>query len=116
MNNEYGNEEDLGDIDDFEEEIDQDIGGGDREILDNRILGIIDVFQNMNQRSQISQKQLKILQDLGNKNLSIEKRKELSGQHQSEADRKIMKKQHGSRDNLESKPVTVGPNGNFTFV
>ena len=70
----------------------------------------------MNQRSQISQKQLKILQDLGNKNLSIEKRKELSGQHQSEADRKRMKKLHGSRDNLESKPVTVGPNGNFTFV
>jgi hypothetical protein len=44
MNNDYGNEEDLGDIDDFEEEMDQDIGGGDREILDNRILGIINVF------------------------------------------------------------------------
>jgi hypothetical protein len=47
LNEEYGNEEDFGD--EYEEEnYDQDIEGKDREILDNRILGIIDVFKNMN--------------------------------------------------------------------
>jgi hypothetical protein len=53
LNDEYGNEEDF---EDFDEDAldDQDIGGGDREILDNRILGIIDVFQNINKQSQIS--------------------------------------------------------------
>jgi hypothetical protein len=39
LNNEYGAE--------YEEEYldDQDINGGDREILDDRILGIVNIFQ-----------------------------------------------------------------------
>lgn len=56
---------------------DQDIDDQDREVLNDRILGIINVFQQIvqsnNQQSSLSSKQIKVLQDLGQKRMSIEK-------------------------------------------
>lgn len=60
MEDEYGNEEE------FDEDLldDQDIDDQDREVLNDRILGLINVFSNIgnsNQYSQISSKQVKLL-------------------------------------------------------
>lgn len=71
MEDEYGNEEE------FDEDLldDQDIDDQDREVLNDRILGLINVFQQMGNNTQLSQiKHVKQLQDLGKKNLSIEKK------------------------------------------
>lgn len=56
---------------------DQDIDDQDREVLNDRILGIINVFQHIvhsnNKQSSLPSKQVKALQDLGKKKMSIEK-------------------------------------------
>jgi hypothetical protein len=47
LNNDYGNEDDLADFMEQEELLDeQDINDGDREVLNDRFLGIIDVFKH----------------------------------------------------------------------
>ena len=79
---EYGNEFDL------EEETkniqqEQDINEEDRQVLNDRILGIINAFQSILQQGKnknLISKNIKIMQDLAKKNLSIEKRYRLSDQ------------------------------------
>jgi len=81
---EFGNEIEINE-DEFEDEMegpedvldDQDIDDQDREVLNDRILGIINVFQHIvqsnNSQQQLSSKQVKALQELGQKKMSIEK-------------------------------------------
>lgn len=76
---EFGNEIPFDDTQDLPEDPldDQDIDDQDREVLNDRILGIINVFQHIvqsnNQQSLLPSKQVKALQDLGQKKMSIEK-------------------------------------------
>ena len=55
---------------------DQDIDDQDREVLNDRILGIINIFQHIvqsnNQQAILPSKQIRALQDLGKKKMSIE--------------------------------------------
>ena len=77
--NEYGYEEEYADALEGEEILDnQDLDAADREVLNDRILGIINVFalmQNTNNNSKaFSSKYIRALEELGKKNLSIEKK------------------------------------------
>ena len=73
---EYGMEEDGLEIPQNIEDLeDQDISRQDREVLNERILGILNVFNDMTANCfnpSLSQKQTKMLEELGQKSLSIE--------------------------------------------
>lgn len=77
--NDYGYEEEYADALEGEEILDnQDLDDADREVLNDRILGIINVFSQMqnsnHSKAQFPSKYIKALEELGKKNLSIEKK------------------------------------------
>lgn len=105
-----GNELEALDGRDAEQEAldEQGIDDQDREVLNDRILGIINVFQHVvqsnNSQQQLAPKQLKALQDLGRKNLSIEKAHHHGGASSE-------RKQRKTRDNQAQSQKLDGPGG-----
>lgn len=73
LDNEYGNEEDFEDL----EQDCPDIGDGDRKILNDRILGLVTMFQHIAQNPGQKHSQnahIQKLKDLGSQALSCEKK------------------------------------------
>lgn len=90
---------------------DQDIDDQDREVLNDRILGIINVFQHIvqsnNQQSALPSKQFKALQDLGRKKMSIEK----TGNNRKHADILQDKKLNITGQGLKSRVIQGNKDG-----